>query len=63
LYDITDHDQHQALINAQIHPLKELRPDLPKGVVDVVTKALSYVPENRQANAEELLNDFRSALA
>ncbi len=63
LYDFTDKDQNEAIINGQILPLKELRPDLPKAVVDVVTKALSYVPENRQANAEELLVDFRSALA
>jgi hypothetical protein len=63
LYDFKDHDQTEVILEGTIRPIRELRPDLPVRVAEVITKALSYAPESRYANALEMLDAFRSALA
>ncbi len=63
LYDFTDRDQHDTIIEGNITPILALRPDLPIQVANVVTKSLSYRPEHRYANAQEMLDAFKSALA
>ncbi len=62
LYDFTDKDQNETIINGEITPIRELRPDLPFSITTVIDKALSYQPENRQANAFEMLEEFKNAL-
>ena len=63
LYDFSEREQNEAIIDGNIKPILELRPDLPGHVAEVITKALSYPPENRYANAQEMLDAFRAALA
>ena len=62
LYDFTDRDQSETIIDSNIQPIQDLRPDLPAAIADVVGKALSYSPENRYANAQEMLDAFKLAL-
>ncbi len=62
LYDFTDKDQNETIINGEITPLREIRSDLPFPILNVIDKALSYQPENRQANAMEMLEEFKRAL-
>ncbi len=62
LYDFSDRDQNETIINGEITPIRELRPDLPFAITTVIDKALSYQPENRQANAFEMLEEFKNAL-
>lgn len=63
LYEFKDRDQTETILDGVIRPIRELRPDLPGRVADVITKALSYAPESRYANAMEMLAAFRNALA
>lgn len=62
LYDFTDKEHNEAIIEGNIKPVTELRPDLPAGIVKVLDKALSYDPEGRYANAQEMLDAFKAAL-
>lgn len=63
LYDFTDRDQNDVIIEGKIRPIVELRPELPAGIVGVVNTGLSYNPENRYPNAQVMLDAFRQALA
>lgn len=63
LYDFTGKEQTEAILDSNIKPIHELRPELPQAVADVIDKSLSYSPENRYDNAPEMLLAFKDALA
>ena len=63
LYDFREKEQNEAILEGNIKPIRELRPDLSPAVADVIGKALSYDPENRYTNAQEMLDAFKQALA
>ncbi|MCC8190775.1 MAG: serine/threonine protein kinase, partial [Planctomycetes bacterium] len=63
IHDLKDEDTNQAVINATIRPIQDLRPDLPAPVAAVIGRALAPAPEHRYANAEEMLTAFKKALA
>lgn len=62
-YDFTDKEQSATIINGNIKPILEVRPDLPPPIAGVITKSLSYTPSDRYSNAQELLDAFSKALA
>lgn len=62
LYDFTDRDQTDAILEGNIKPILYLRPDLPLGLANVISKGLSYNPENRYANAQEMLEVLKKSL-
>ncbi len=63
LYDFAGRDQTEAIIESNIRPIAELRPELPSAVAGVIDKALSYTPGNRYEDASEMLFAFKAALA
>lgn len=63
LYDFTDKEQNEVILSGNIKPILYLRPDLPLAIANVVSRALSYNPESRYANAQEMLDAFKHALA
>ncbi|MCD8351074.1 MAG: FHA domain-containing serine/threonine-protein kinase [Planctomycetaceae bacterium] len=63
LYDFKDKDQNETILEGSITPLRELRPDIPDDVADVINKGLSYQPEGRYETAQEMLDAFKEALA
>ena len=62
LYDFTDRDQNETIIDGNFTPILEQRPDLPVPIAAVMTKSLSYAPEERYANAQAMLDAFKQAL-
>lgn len=62
LYDFKDKDQVTTILDGNIVPILTLCPDLPGRFAEVINKALSYYPESRYADAEEMLVALRSAL-
>lgn len=63
LYDFSDREHNEAIMDGEIRPILDLRPDLPSTIAAVITKSLSYDPENRYANAQQMLEAFNRALA
>ncbi len=63
LYDFKGKDQHDTIIEGRIKPILHLRPDLPADLAGVINTGLAYKPENRYANAQEMLEAFKKALA
>ncbi len=63
LYDFTGRDWNDVVLDCRIRPIADLHPGLPGHVADVVSRALSRSPANRYANAQEMLDAFRDALA
>ena len=62
LYDFAGRDQREAIIEGNIKPILYLRPDLPPGLANAISKGLSYNPENRYENAQEMLDAIKQAL-
>jgi tRNA A-37 threonylcarbamoyl transferase component Bud32/pSer/pThr/pTyr-binding forkhead associated (FHA) protein len=62
LYDFKNHDQATAILDGNIRPILTLCPELPGRVAEVVNRALSYYPENRYADAGEMLAALKEAL-
>ncbi len=63
LYDFKGKEQHETIIEGNIKPILYLRPDLPADLAHVINTGLAYKPENRYANAQEMLDAFKNALA
>ena len=63
VYDFGDDPEPEAILEGEIRPLGELRPELPRPVTEVIGRALSYAPENRHENASVMLSAFKEALA
>jgi hypothetical protein len=62
LYDFKDKDQNETILEGAITPILDLRPDLPQPIADVISRGLSYQPENRYENAQEMLEALKAAL-
>jgi hypothetical protein len=62
LYDFKGKDQAAVILDGNIRPILTLRPELPGRTAEVINKALSYYPENRYADAGEMLVALREAL-
>ena len=62
LYDFKDKDQAAIILSGDIRPIITLRQDLPGSIARVINKALSYHPEDRYADAREMLDAFRGAV-
>ena len=62
LYDFKDADQVATILDGNIMPLLHLCPHLPGRFAEVINKALSYYPENRYADGEEMLHAVKVAL-
>lgn len=63
LYDFSDRDHNEIVIDSDIRPIQSLRPDLPSSIAAVVTKALSYDPGNRYPDGQTMQGAFNRALA
>lgn len=63
LYDFTDKDKTEAILEGKVKPIQQLRPDISNPIADVVGKALAYSPDDRYANAHAFLEAFRRALS
>jgi serine/threonine protein kinase len=55
--------QHPNLELPPVRPLQRVRPDLPKGVDEVIAKALNRNPDDRQQSVKQLFVEFHSALS
>ncbi len=62
LYDFSGKDQSEAILAGRFKPILQRRPDLPLPIANMVARALSYSPENRFANAQEMLAALKKAL-
>jgi Serine/threonine protein kinase len=62
LYDFKDKEHHEIIIEGKFTPILQLRPDLPGALVKVIATGLAYKPEERYANAQEMLDALKSAL-
>lgn len=63
LYDFAGRDQRDAILDGTVKPILQLRPDLPPGLANVISKGLAYNPDSRFANAQEMLDVLKQALA
>lgn len=48
-----------ALSNERPKPMRDLRPEIPQGVVGIVNRALTKAPEQRYRSADEMLRHLR----
>jgi serine/threonine-protein kinase len=62
LYDFTGPDQISVILDGNIIPILDHCPELPGRVAETINKALSYQPEQRFANAGELLLALRELI-
>ncbi len=62
LYDFKDKDQNETILEGAITPILDLQPELPQSIADVISRGLSYQPENRYENAQEMLEALKAAL-
>lgn len=62
LYDFKDKDQVTTILDGNIIPILTLCPDLPGRFAEVINKSLSYYPENRYADAGEMLKAVKKSL-
>jgi serine/threonine-protein kinase len=55
-------DRASTIIDGEITPILQLRPDLPSGLADVISKGLAYYPEHRYADGQEMLEAMRHVM-
>ncbi len=58
----TDFDTYRLIANAELPPLKELRPDVPAELSALVHKALSVDPANRFSSTREMARELSNVL-
>jgi TolB-like protein/Tfp pilus assembly protein PilF len=60
-----DHEQAviYSVINSDVRPVTELRPDVPEHLLEIVTRALRKNPDDRFANAAEMRRELQSPTA
>ena len=63
VYDFSDPDHTAASLAKHIRTMSAGRPNLDPRLAEVIDRALSFNPENRQADAREFLDDLRQALS
>ncbi|MDR1520663.1 MAG: protein kinase [Planctomycetota bacterium] len=62
-YNSTGQGQALAVLDRDIMPILDRKPDLQPEIAMLIARAMSPRPEDRQATAQELLDDFRWALS
>lgn len=63
MFDFTGKDAKEIVIEGKIIPLGQARPDLAPGIIHVISKALSHSPDDRYADGQAFLDEFRRALS